>query len=191
MSVLVSVMVLMCATPVSAQTAAAAPAQAVDAARLEAARALMDVLMPPATREQMMQGMMAPLMANIERGMAADPQFAAAIGSDPRVKALFDEFTRKQMARTTELIRTSLPGMIDAIAKAYARRFDVAQLGELRRFFETPTGRAYVRDSMTIMADPDVAQWQQDLMTRSMTDARVDVEEIARRVAALEPGRTP
>jgi hypothetical protein len=187
------ILTLAAAEPVqpSAQRAALVPAQAVDPARLTAARALLDRLMPPATREQMIEGMMTPMLANIQQGMTENPQFAAAVGSDPRVKALFDEFMRKQTARTTATLRTSLPGMADAMTNAYARRFDVAQLGELRRFFETPTGGAYIRESMTIMADPDIGRWQRDMMSRSMSDIQGDAAEFARQVAALQGGKTP
>jgi hypothetical protein len=35
-------------------------------------------------------------------------------------------------------------------------------------FFATPTGQAYLAQSPTIMADPDVGAWMNQLMTRSM-----------------------
>jgi hypothetical protein len=76
--------------------------------------------------------------------------------------------------------------MVPAMAAAYARRFDVAQLREIRRFFETPVGRAYVRGSATIMSDPDVAAWQRGLMASSMSGVQEDVAAFAKQVAALE-----
>lgn len=48
------------------------------------------------------------------------------------------------------------PPMRVAIARIYARRYDVAQLGELEAFFSTPTGSAYAADSLTIMNDPEM-----------------------------------
>ena len=177
--------------PSAIPPAAAAPDTPVNPGRLVAARALIDVLMPPATRDAMVQGMMAPMLDNLRRGLSDNPQFTDAIGSDPKVRALFDEFMAKQMARTTATLRTSLPGMVDAMARAYARRFDVAQLAEVRRFFETPTGRAYMQASTTIMADPDIARWQREMMARSIGDIQGDVADFARRAAALAPREQP
>ena len=126
---------------------------------------------------------------NMRRGLSDNPRFAEAIGSDPKVRALFDEFMTRQMARTTDTLRASLPGMVDAMARAYARRFDVAQMAEVRRFFETPTGRAYMQASTTIMADPDIARWQRDMMARTMGDVQGDVAEFVRRAGALDAKR--
>lgn len=58
------------------------------------------------------------------------------------------------------------PEVRDALAHAYARRFTVVQLGELDRFFATPTGRAYAADSMTLMMSPDMMQAMQGFLPR-------------------------
>lgn len=166
--------------------AAATPA-AIDPARIAAARELIDLLMPPATRAQMMEGMMTPMLANLRQGMTQNPDFAGAMNGDARVKSLFDTFMQRQQERTMTLLRTSLPGMSDAMARAYARRFDVAQMREIKAFFLTPTGRLYMQQSYTIMADPDVAAWQRTMMATSMTGVQADVADFAKQIAALEP----
>ncbi len=180
------------AAPAVAQTAPAAPvaSPAVDPARLAAAQRLFDVIMPPATRQQMMQAMLQPLLGNISKGMTSNPQFAQAMSADPKVAAAFDRFMAQQQARTIEMIQTSLPQMVQAMSRAYARRFDVAQLGELERFFRTPTGAAYLRESMTIMSDPDVAAWQRTMMTDSMNRVQQDAMAFAKEVAAIKQGET-
>jgi len=170
----------------SAQEPAAA---AVDPARLAEARALVDVLMPPAERERMVEAMTAPVIANVRRAMAEDPSLSEMMGANPRAREMFDAFLQKQGASTEALMREALPGMIPAMANAYARRFDVGQLREIRAFFETPTGRTYARQAATIMSDPDVAAWQRRLMTSSMSRMREDLADLTRRVAALEPKR--
>lgn len=190
MKVMAAGLALLASVPAAAQLAPAPQAApAPDPARLKAARALLDLLMPPATREQMIGGMMTPMLANIQRGFSDNPAFARAIGADPQMKAMFDSFMQRQLARTTETIRAGLPGMIEAMTRAYARRFDVAQLDELRRFFGTPTGQAYMREGLTIMADPDVAAWQREMMSRSMSQVQADVADFARQVAASEQKR--
>ncbi|KTT74992.1 DUF2059 domain-containing protein [Sphingomonas endophytica] len=169
-----------------AQTPASAPATAVDPARLAAATELLDVLFPPATRVQMMDGMMAPLMINLRQGFMQNPQFAAEMTKNPKVKAAFDRFVDAQFGRSMEMIRTSLPGMFDAIARAYARRFDVAQMGEVERFFRTPTGKTYMQASLTIMADPDVAAFQRKMMADAMTRTQADTAAFVKEVAAIQ-----
>ena len=168
-----------------------APAAALDPARLTAATELLDMLMPAATREQMIQGMMTPLLANIRRGFSGNPGFATAMNGNPQLKALFDDFMSKQEARTTEMMRQALPGMVASMARAYARRFDVGQLHELRAFFRTSTGRVYVQASYTIMADPDVAAWQTQLMRQAMSRTQEDVASFAQKAAALEKNKKP
>ena len=181
---------LLTLSPVAAQAQpTTVTAAAIDPARLAAATELLDVLMPPATREQMMTGMMAPMLANVRRGVSENPSFAAAMNGDPKLKAMFDRFMAQQQARTTDMMRRSLPGMIPAMVRAYARRFDVQQLREIRAFFETPTGRAYMQTSFTIMSDPDIAAWQRQMMQEAMSHVLEDVASFAREAAALE--KTP
>ncbi len=49
--------------------------------------------------------------------------------------------------------------------RAYVRPFDLAQLGDLNRFFATQTGQAYAAQSLTIMTDPDVVAPAQAFIT--------------------------
>lgn len=165
---------------------ASAPAP-IDPARQKAATELLDALMPPATRAQMLEGMIRPMMANMTRGLTQDPGFAAAIGSDERVKVLFGEFLEQQNERGLTMLRAGLPGMISAMANAYARHFDVAQLRELKAFFETPTGRAYMRESAAIMSDPDVAEWQRTMAAQSMAHIRTDMADFMKKISELSP----
>ena len=169
-----------------AQTSPVA-APALDPARLAAAHELIDVLMPPATRAQMVESMMTPMLANLRQGMTQNPDFAKTMNADPRVKALFDTFMARQQTRTMTMMRDALPGMSDAMARAYARRFDVAQMRDIKAFFGTPTGRLYMQQSYTIMADPDVGAWQRTMMANSMTGVQADVADFAKQIAALEP----
>ena len=169
-----------------AQTAPAATT-AVDPVRLVAAHDLLDILMPPATRAQMVESMMTPMLANLRQGMMQNPDFAKTMNGDPRVKALFDTFMARQQTQTMTMMRDGLPRMSDAMARAYARRFDVAQMREIKAFFGTPTGRLYMQQSYTIMADPDVGAWQRTMMANSMTGVQANVADFAKQIAALEP----
>ncbi|MDR6787250.1 hypothetical protein J2Y58_000591 [Sphingomonas sp. BE138] len=180
-------------TPVAAGAQAPAPARApapasavaVEPARLAAATRLLDTLFPPASRTQMMDGMMTPMMANLRQGFTQNPQFAE-MAKDLKVKAAFDRFMDAQLHRSMDLVRTSLPGMFDAMAHAYARRFDVAQMTDIERFFHTPTGQAYMQASMTIFSDPDVAAFQREMMVDAMTRTQADTAAFVKEVAAIQ-----
>ena len=48
------------------------------------------------------------------------------------------------------------PPVRAGLAKAYAVRFDEAQLADISTFFATPTGGEFARQSMALFADPQV-----------------------------------
>jgi hypothetical protein len=168
-----------------AQAAPAVVAAEPDAARLASARQLLDQIMPPATREAMIQSMLTPMQANMRQGIMQSPGMQKALGN-LKAKAVFDRFLAKQDARTGTMLRESLPGMVDAMSRAYARRFDVAQLDDLKRFFATPSGQAYVANSFSIMADPDIAAWQRKLMSQAMTNMQDDIAAMAKDIEATQ-----
>jgi len=157
-----------------------------DPARLAAARELIDVLMPPASRAQMIEAMIAPMLGNLQQGMAQSPMFSSAMADHPEMQTRFATFLARQQARTMTLMRDGLPGMVEAMARAYARRFDVAQCRDIKAFFATPSGRAYMQQSLTIMSDPDVAAWQRTMMQSSMANMQADVAEFAKQAAMPE-----
>jgi hypothetical protein len=164
--------------------------RAPDPARLAAARDLIEELMPADQREQMITAMLSPLMANIRQAVATSPQFATASGSDPAMKAIMDRFLERQHQRTIATMRAGLPGMIEAMTRAYARRFSLEDLAAYRTFFATPAGRRYMREAATIMSDPDVADWQRSLMTQSMAAIPAEIAQLADDVApASENGK--
>ena len=175
------------ATPAVTPTAPAPVAASLDPVRVAAAHDVIDVLMPPATREQMIGSMITPMLANIRQGMMQDPKMAALMGQDPAMRAAFDQFIARQNDRTIETLRAELPGMITAMTNAYARRFDVGQLRDIKAFFLTPTGRAYMQAAMTIMSDPDVAQWQRSMMSRTLGHIQEDIAAFVDKVVEAAP----
>lgn len=179
------------AAPAAAQTGApGAPGPgaiaAPEPARLAAARRVLDRLMPPATRAATVSAMVAPMMANMREGMAQSPQLGAMLRENAKMKAVFDRFMDAQEQRSLTLIRDSMPGMVEAMARAYARRFDVTQLGEIERFFATPTGAAYAQASMSVMSDPDVAAFQRQMMADAMRQAQASTGDLAKEIAAVQ-----
>jgi hypothetical protein len=158
-----------------------------DPARLASARSLLDVVMPPAKREGMIDAIMKGMMANLSQSMLNSPQMKAAYEADPRAGEIFQRFFQRQQANSLTTLKTNFPGMMDAMANAYARRFSVAQMGEMRTFFETPTGQVYINQAATIVNDPDVAKWQRDLMTSAMSKIPAEVDAMMAEIRALPP----
>lgn len=186
---LLMVPLLLVSTPVAAQKAqqAVTDATLVDPARLSAARILLDVIMPPAKREALIDGMMKGITANISESLFSNDQMKAAFDSDPRAGEIFKRFIDQHQVRSVKILKENFPGMIDAMAHAYARRFTTPQLADMQKFFETPTGLVYTELAATIMGDPDVAKWQRDLISKSMSSIPKDVEEMMAEINALKP----
>lgn len=185
----------MVATPGAAQMQAASPVSpnaveasypAPDPERVEAARELLDILMPPDQREAMMVAMIEPMIANLEAGMMQAPELEAALSDNPNVRALFLDFMAIQRTRALESASADLPSMIEAMSRAYARRFTRREMREIGEFFGTTAGRAYLRQSNSIMADPDIAAWQRGTMARSMQHLQTDIQDFMTRLAALQ-----
>ncbi|MFC4291255.1 hypothetical protein ACFOWX_02380 [Sphingorhabdus arenilitoris] len=91
-----------------------------------------------------------------------------ALDADKRkaITALLDPEREARMAKMVDSFQPLMAKASAAIeapirkgmARAYARKFSAAQLTELNRFFETPTGAFYAEQSFGLQADPEVMQ---------------------------------
>ncbi len=178
--------------PVAAQMAPIAPpatvaaAGPVDPARLDVARRIMLRLLPDGTYKTLMGGSMQQMMGRMTEGAYNIPlrTFMDQAGLTPAQKAkigpgtlgeimkiLDPAFQQRQkltmdilFAEITTMLSSMEPDLREAMAGAYARKFDLGQLGEIDRFFATPTGSAYAASTMTIMADPAIAARMQSML---------------------------
>ena len=174
------------APPLHAQEArpvAASAAETLSPDRIAAADSLIEVMMPAAQRSEMMGQLVAVTMANISAGIRQ--HFGTnELAADPKAKAVFDRFVERQQQLTAQQIDAQLPGLFKAMARAYARRFTVAQLSEIEAFFRTPTGRIYMAESMKIMSDPDIAAWQRQSMATGMERLPQELERLRKELEA-------
>jgi hypothetical protein len=178
------------ATPTIVQAAPTpAAAETLDPAKLAAARALIDIVMPPQTRDGMIDAMLKPMMANVSQAALSNPMFAKEIGDDPKLRAVFDRFLARQTDTMLARLRAGLPGMFAAMERAYSRRFTVQQMADAQAFFTTPSGRAYMREGMSIMADPDVQAWQRSLMQGSMGNMQGEIAALLAELEAAEKSK--
>jgi len=168
-----------------AQTAPAVSAE-VDPARLAEARKLIDIMMPAALREQMIDGIVAGIGQTMTQTLLNDSDIKKLIEEKPAARDIVMRFLERQQQYTREQMLANLPGMLEAMARAYARRFTVAQMREMGAFFATPTGQLYIAQSSTIFSDPDVTTWMQQLMRRSMDRMPGEATSLRRELEALD-----
>ena len=165
----------------------ATTATAIDPARLDDARKLMDEIMPPATRDQMMTSIMQSMMGPMVRALRQNPDLAQSLAAEPKATAVFDAFIKRQQTLATQDLIAALPGMIDAMAHAYARRFTRDQLHDLSAFFATPSGQAYIVAAPTVMSDPDVSQWMTGTMRRTQERMPTELTKLMADLQAATP----
>src|SRR3546814_20952972 len=75
---------------------------------------------------------------------------------DPHRKEREEQITRVVKPLISEVLADMEPPMRSGLAKAYARKFDGAQLTDLNGFLATPTGNLYAGEWMALQADPEV-----------------------------------
>ncbi|MBS0482497.1 MAG: DUF2059 domain-containing protein [Proteobacteria bacterium] len=172
---------------VHAQEAATATATAtIDPARLAAAKAVVEHIFPAGTYARLMNASMQAVSKSAVdsvsqmqlRDLAAmggqSPETVAKLGSGTlqEIMAIYDPVYRQRMEVTMGTMMSEMtkvmvgfePAVRDGVGQAYANRFTTDQLGEMNRFFETPTGKAYAAESMVIMTDPAVMAKIQQFM---------------------------
>ena len=171
--------------PSVAQAQTATTTAAPDPARLRAAQALMAQLMPPERRDAMIDQMMRPMIDNMKSNMIASPMFKE-VSADPKLRRVFDDFISEELERSIALTKQVMPELIQAMTRAYARRFTLVQLNDIAAFYATPSGRAFADQAGTIMADPDVLAAQTNVMRRSMEGVQERAAALAAKLAAQQ-----
>lgn len=154
------------AQPVAPPTSEATATPAPDPVRLALARKLIDKVVPAGTMQRMMETSLGNLTGNVLSSFMPTEMRADLRSKDPA----FDERMRRIMAVMAKEMGTVMnemePQMRAAVAVAYARRFDERQLNDIAAFFETPSGAAYARQSLTIMTDPDMMQVSMSMLPK-------------------------
>ncbi len=201
----------MLAAPVQAQTPAPAqPASAmaapVDPARLALATTTIDRVWPLGTYARMMNGTMEQMMDGIMASMfemkpgdlvpGADGADARKelgnktmrqlmMGSDPHFEERTRLSNRVMMNELVPLMSRMEPQIRVGLSRAYARKFDAAQLGDMNAFFATPSGAAYARESLLLMVDPEFIKVMSDFMPVMIREMPAIVKKMSAATAHL------
>ena len=155
----------------------AEPLTAEQEARLPAATAIVATMMPEGFYGEIMRDMMEKTMRPM-MAMFSEPDFllasrltldeaALADLSDAEKQELLTMLDSAWDQRADTMVDALISNMGGAfaaveppvragLAKAYAVRFDEAQLADISAFFATPTGGEFARQSMALFADPQV-----------------------------------
>lgn len=129
-------------TPVVAQTPPApAAAPAVDPARLDAARKLIDTILPPASRDAMFAQMVNTMMANMVRGIIEGQHLGELFEAHPDARAIFSRFVDRQRQFSIDDLKAATPALIDAEARPYVARLSLAELTQIQQFSHLRQGR--------------------------------------------------
>jgi hypothetical protein len=210
--------VALCLTPAAAfaESAPSAPAATpapIDPIRLEAARLTVGHVFPSGTYARLMNGTMDGMMKSMFDGVGKIPmRDLAAIGGlseaqlaklgngtleevttiiDPAFHQRMDLSMRTMMREMGAVMSSFEPAMQDGLAQAYARRFTAAQLAELNRFFDTPTGSIYAAESMLLFMDPAVMSKMQTMMPELMKQMPALIGKVKDATAGLPAPRKP
>ena len=198
-------------TVVSAQSAIAEPAATGDKAELNISRRIAARLIPDgimkkvmgSTMDMMMGGMMDKMMDMPIRdlagltGLREDALPEIGPGTMREIMEILDpafkERARLAMGTMTTELGTVMgkmePDLREAMAEAYVNQFTGAELGDLDRFFATPTGMSYASKSMTLQTDPAFMKRMQSMLPMIMEAMPAIVTKTQAATKALPPAR--
>lgn len=195
-----------------AQVFTADPLTAEQQARLPAAENVVGRIFPPGTYMKMMGENMQPMMDAIMGQVGALP-IAQLVrmtglpeseisglgeGTLAEVMAILDPvYERRQKLATAttmdwmaQLMDQMEPSFRAGLSRAYAVRFEEAELRELSAFFDTPAGGHYAAESMLIMMDPQVMSAMGELMPRLMDTMPQMIADMQQKMDTLPKART-
>jgi hypothetical protein len=129
-----------------------APHASVDARSLAIAREILDLGMPPDTRETVFFGTMEQVMSQLRAA-----QIKQSTIDDPQVHAIIDRVLNEFKADAQSVLRGYLPQIMEAWAVAYATTFTPQELADIRAFVATPSGQRFFELSPAIASEPNFA----------------------------------
>ncbi|MFM5947662.1 MAG: DUF2059 domain-containing protein [Novosphingobium sp.] len=149
--------------PSDAQTPQKADAEDLhdlDPRAISAAHQLLDIITPPATRQ-------AKLAERFKFIADQTPATYATMPSskDPKFNELVDKNMDEMWQGMVAVMGQHMPALYDAMARAYARKFSAAELGEILAFAKTPAGLKFLQSGNLIAQDVDVVGVQQQMLT--------------------------
>jgi len=169
------------AIPLSATAAAAqaAPAaQSEDAAKLAEAHAIIEIIFPPARRDEMLDKMLTALTAQMRT------PFPAYLTEDAGVKNILEDYMKRVEAAERPLLSKHMPAMMEATAVAYTHEFSLAELKDIHSFGKTPSGQRYLSRASALLSDPAVAKVNKELAAEAQELPKSFLPELDEKLGA-------
>jgi len=174
---------------------------AIDPARLALARQAVESIIPPGTMQRVMKDSMATMEEAMIGGMfdmKGSDIGATGEGKDKTLRETMAEkdphfeermrITNRVMSEEMGVIFGKMePRMKEGMAKAYARRFTLTELTEINRFFASPAGGSFARQSFELMTDPELMTEMMAFMPEMMKDMPAIAEKVKKATAHLPP----
>lgn len=193
---------------------AVAQAGPVDPAKLVLARKAVDAVWPLGTYARLMGGQFQDMMDNMMGSMmgmrAADMSpVPGPAGSksgdqtgdktmgevmaeaDPHFEERLRIMNRVMMAEMSPIMDRMEPAVREGLSRSFARKFSVAQLEDLNRFFATPTGAMYASESMLLAMDPEVMSAMMKMVPELMKEMPNIMARLEAATAHLPPPPKP
>ena len=167
---MIAAILLSITSPVLAQAPAPAAVEP-DAALLVAATRLVEVVMPPRLRDQMVTQMAGGMLDNMTRMMTASPQMPAMFAKEPRARPIFERYMATVGDDARRMMREMMPEMQRVLARAYARRLTASQIAVAHDFYAGPSSQAFALAATGVMTDPECGAMVQSMMARAMERA--------------------
>ena len=181
---MIAAILLSITSPVLAQAPAPAAVEP-DAALLVAATRLVEVVMPPRLRDQMVTQMAGGMLDNMTRMMTASPQMPAMFAKEPRARPIFERYMATVGDDARRMMREMMPAMQRVLARAYARRLTTSQIAVAHDFYAGPSGHAFALAATGVMTDPEYGAMVQSMMARAMERAPARAQAMRAELQAL------
>jgi hypothetical protein len=116
-----------------------------------------------------------------ELASSADPHFKERM--DITMKVMFDEMGK--------LMSAMEPTARAALAKVYARKYDVRQLGDMNAFFATPSGSVFAGDFFATFSDKEMMSSMMSEMPKLLEAMPAIMKKVEAATAHLPPAPKP
>jgi hypothetical protein len=185
-----------------AMPALAATKQALDPQRLALAKVTVNSIWPLGTYQRMMKDMMTNMQDGImDRILDSTAADLGIESEEDDSKTLRDKIVEKdpnfeeRMRITNQVMSDEMiqvftkmePKLREGLANAYARRFTVTELTEINRFFGSPAGSSYARQSMELFTDKEFVAEMMAAGPAMVKEMPTIIEKLKKATAHLPP----
>lgn len=166
-------------SPALAQPAPAPVAEGSAQARLALAREIVDLGMPPATREEVFFRVVDQMSSQARDAMMRSFQI-----DDPDAVAILDRWLDRYNKESLPVLRRHIPALMEGWAAAYADIYSERELTDIRAFIATPSGAAFFRKSQDVLGNPKFAAVNQAYMNEVLGGLPQAQEELVAELKA-------